>query len=110
MSSRGGLKGYVKFLDKSREPIVDNVIFFKGSNENISVECAIQWNKSYYENFLVFTNNIPQRDGGTHVAGFRSALTRTVNNAINNLGIQKKDKVSLNWRRCKGRSNLCPFS
>ena len=94
MSSRGGLKGYVKFLDKSREPIVDSY-FFKGSSENISVECAIQWNKSYYENFLVFTNNIPQRDGGTHVAGFRSALTRTVNNAINNLGIQKKDKVSL---------------
>ena len=95
LSSRGGLKAYVKFLDKSRESIVDNVIFFKSSNDNISVECAIQWNKSYYEHFLVFTNNIPQRDGGTHVAGFRSALTRTVNNAINSLGIQKKDKVSL---------------
>ena len=95
LSSRGGLKGYVKFLDKSREAIVSDVIFFKSSNDNISVECAIQWNKSYYENFLVFTNNIPQRDGGTHVAGFRSALTRTVNTAINNLGIQKKDKISL---------------
>ena len=82
-------------MDKSREPIVDDVIFFKSSNDNISVECAIQWNKSYYENFLVFTNNIPQRDGGTHVAGFSSALTRTVNTAINNLGIQKKDKISL---------------
>ena len=82
LSSRGGLKGYVKFLDKSREAIVDDIIFFQGSNENISVECAIQWNKSYYEHFLVFTNNIPQKDGGTHVAGFRSALTRTVNNAI----------------------------
>ena len=81
LSSRGGLKGYVKFLDKSREAIVSDVIFFKSSNDNISVECAIQWNKSYYENFLVFTNNIPQRDGGTHVAGFRSALTRTVNTA-----------------------------
>ncbi len=53
LSSRGGLKGYVKFLDKSREAIVEDVIFFKGSNENISIECAIQWNKSYYENFLV---------------------------------------------------------
>ena len=95
LSSRGGLKGYVKFLDKSREAIVDNTIFFQGSNENISVECAIQWNKSYYENFLVFTNNIPQKDGGTHVAGFRSALTRTVNNAISNIGMQKKDKVNL---------------
>ena len=95
LSSRGGLKGYVKFLDKSREAIVADVIFFKGNSENISIECAIQWNKSYYENFLVFTNNIPQRDGGTHVAGFRSALTRTVNNAINSLGMQKKDKVSL---------------
>ena len=95
LSSRGGLKGYVKFLDKSREAIVADVIFFKGNSENISIECAIQWNKSYYENFLVFTNNIPQRDGGTHFAGFRSALTRTVNNAINSLGMQKKDKVSL---------------
>ena len=95
LSSRGGLKGYVKFLDKSREAIVDDIIFFQGSNENISVECAIQWNKSYYEHFLVFTNNIPQKDGGTHVAGFRSALTRTVNNAISNIGMQKKDKVNL---------------
>ena len=95
LSSRGGLKGYVKFLDKSREAIVEDVIFFKGSNDDISVECAIQWNKSYYEHFLVFTNNIPQRDGGTHVAGFRSALTRTVNTAITNIGLQKKDKVSL---------------
>ena len=95
LSSRGGLKGYVKFLDKSREAIVDDIIFFQSSNENISVECAIQWNKSYYEHFLVFTNNIPQKDGGTHVAGFRSALTRTVNNAISNIGMQKKDKVNL---------------
>ena len=59
------MKGYVKFLDKSREAIVADVIFFKGNSENISIECAIQWNKSYYEHFLVFTNNIPQRDGGT---------------------------------------------
>ena len=90
LSSRGGLKAYVKFLDKSRESIISDTIFFKGSAENIQLEMAIQWNKNYHENCLVFTNNIPQRDGGTHLAGFRSALTRTVNNAINNLGLQKK--------------------
>ena len=88
LSSRGGLKAYVKFLDKSREPIINDTIFFKGTSDDIQLEMAIQWNKSYHENCLVFTNNIPQRDGGTHLAGFRSALTRTVNNAINNLGLQ----------------------
>ena len=93
LSSRGGLKAYVKFLDKSRESIIDDTIFFKGVSDEIQLEMAIQWNKSYHENCLVFTNNIPQRDGGTHLAGFRSALTRTVNSAINNLGLQKrKDK------------------
>ena len=95
LSSRGGLKAYVKFLDKSRESIISDTIFFKGSAENIQLEMAIQWNKNYHENCLVFTNNIPQRDGGTHLAGFRSALTRTVNNAINNLGLQKKEKINL---------------
>ena len=95
LSSRGGLKAYVKFLDKSRESIINDTIFFKGSSDDIQLEMAIQWNKSYHENCLVFTNNIPQRDGGTHLAGFRSALTRTVNNAINNLGLQKKEKINL---------------
>ncbi len=95
LSSRGGLKGYVKFLDKSKESINSEVISFKGIASDIQVEMALQWNKSYHENCLVFTNNIPQRDGGTHLAGFRSALTRTINNASNNLGLQKKDKISL---------------
>jgi DNA gyrase subunit B len=95
LSSRGGLKAYVSFLDKSRESIIKDVVFFKGSVENINLELALQWNKSYYEHCLVFTNNIPQRDGGTHLAGFRSALTRTVNAAINNSGFSKKDKISL---------------
>ena len=95
LSSRGGLKAYLKFLDKSREPVINDTIFFKGVSDNIQLEMAIQWNKSYHENCLVFTNNIPQRDGGTHLAGFRSALTRTVNNAINNLGLQKKEKINL---------------
>ena len=95
LSSRGGLKAYISFLDKSRESVIKDAIFFKGSSDNINVELALQWNKSYYEHCLVFTNNIPQRDGGTHLAGFGSALTRTVNTAVNNLGLQKKEKVSL---------------
>tara|TARA_B100000579_G_C22837490_1_gene859632 strand:+ start:143 stop:2584 length:2442 start_codon:yes stop_codon:yes gene_type:complete len=95
LSSRGGLKGYVKYLDKSRESIINDVISFKGKSDNIVVELALQWNKSYHEHCLVFTNNIPQGDGGTHLAGFRSALTRTVNNAINNLGLGKKEKINL---------------
>ncbi len=95
LSSRGGLKAYVKFLDKSKEPIINDVISFKGSSENIFVEMSVLWNKSYHENCLVFTNNIPQSDGGTHLAGFRSALTRTINTAVNNSGLQKKEKINL---------------
>ena len=95
LSSRGGLKGYVKYLDKSKENIISEVISFKGDANDVHVEMALQWNKSYHENCLVFTNNIPQRDGGTHLAGFRSALTRTINTASNNLGLNKKDKISL---------------
>ena len=95
LSSRGGLKGYVKYLDKSKESIISEVISVKGDANEIQVEMALQWNKSYHENCLVFTNNIPQRDGGTHLAGFRSALTRTINTASNNLGLQKKEKINL---------------
>ncbi len=95
LSSRGGLKGYVKYLDKSKESIISEVISVKGDANEINVELALQWNKSYHENCLVFTNNIPQRDGGTHLAGFRSALTRTINTASNNLGLQKKEKINL---------------
>ncbi len=95
LSSRGGLKGYVRYLDKSKESINSEIISLKGTTNDTQVEMALQWNKSYHENCLVFTNNIPQRDGGTHLAGFRSALTRTINTASNNLGLQKKDKISL---------------
>ena len=95
LSSRGGLKGYVKYLDKSKESIISEVISVNGDANEIHVEMALQWNKSYHENCLVFTNNIPQRDGGTHLAGFRSALTRTINTASNNLGLQKKEKINL---------------
>ena len=95
LSSRGGLKGYVKFLDKSKESIISDIISVSGNSNDIHVEMALQWNKSYHENCMVFTNNIPQRDGGTHLAGFRSALTRTINTASTNMGLQKKDKINL---------------
>ena len=95
LSSRGGLKGYVKFLDKSKTSVISEPIFAKGSNEDVKVELSLQWNNGYHENCLVFTNNIPQRDGGTHLAGFRAALTRTINSVVSQSGIQKKEKINL---------------
>ena len=95
LSSRGGLKGYIKFLDKSKNAVISEPIFAKGSNEDIKVELSLQWNNGYHENCLVFTNNIPQRDGGTHLAGFRAALTRTINSVASQSGIQKKEKINL---------------
>ena len=95
LSSRGGLKGYVEFLDKSKQSIISEVISVNGKVDDISVEMSLQWNSSYHENCLIFTNNIPQRDGGTHLAGFRAALTRTINNVSYETGRQKKEKINL---------------
>ena len=95
LSSRGGLKGYVQFLDKSKQAIISDTIFIKGESEDIKVELALQWNNSFHENCLIFTNNIPQKDGGTHLAGFRAALTRTINSVSSLNGIQKKEKINL---------------
>ena len=100
LSSRGGLKAYVKFLDKSREPIIGDTIFCKGASDDIQLEMAIQWNKSYHENCLVFTNNIPQRDGGTHLLGFRSALTRVINKYSNERN-NKKNRITLSGEDIK---------
>ena len=93
LSSRGGLKGYVEFLDKSKQSIISEVISVSGKVDDISVEMSLQWNSSYHENCLIFTNNIPQRDGGTHLAGFRVALTRTINNKHMKLVGKKKKKL-----------------
>ncbi len=79
----GGINEYVQFINKGKNTIIANPIFFSASKNNVSVECSLQWTDSYHENTLCFTNNIIQRDGGTHLAGFRGALTRSIVNYIN---------------------------
>ncbi|MEP1201704.1 DNA topoisomerase (ATP-hydrolyzing) subunit B [Tateyamaria sp.] len=90
----GGVKEFVKYLDRSKASVMPEPIFITGEKDDIGVEVAMWWNDSYHENVLPFTNNIPQRDGGTHMAGFRGALTRTINNYAQTSGIAKKEKVS----------------
>ena len=90
----GGVKEFVKYLDRSKTSALPEPIFMSGERDDIGVEVAMWWNDSYHENVLPFTNNIPQRDGGAHLAGFRGALTRTINNYAQSSGIAKKEKVS----------------
>jgi DNA gyrase subunit B len=91
----GGVEAFVRYLDRSKTPLISNPISILGERDGITVEVAMWWNDSYHENVLAFTNNIPQRDGGTHLAGFRGALTRTINNYAGTSGIAKKEKVTL---------------
>ncbi|MDO7631938.1 MAG: ATP-binding protein, partial [Loktanella sp.] len=90
----GGVKEFVKYLDRSKTAVMDEPIYVVGERDDIGVEVAMWWNDSYNEMVLPFTNNIPQRDGGTHMAGFRGALTRTINNYAQSSGIAKKEKIS----------------
>jgi len=91
----GGTSAFVRYLDRSKQPAFAEPVMIKGEKDGIGVEVALWWNDSYHENTLCFTNNIPQRDGGTHQAGFRAALSRVVNKYAEESGATKKEKVTL---------------
>ncbi|GAA0467994.1 DNA topoisomerase (ATP-hydrolyzing) subunit B [Parasphingorhabdus litoris] len=91
----GGIAAFVQYLDRNKTALVADPIAISGTRDDVTIDVALEWNDSYYENVLCFTNNIPQRDGGTHLAAFRSALTRTLNNYAESSGALKKEKVKL---------------
>ncbi len=97
----GGIGEFVRYLDRAKKPLVDAPITFSAEKDGITVEVAMWWNDSYHENVLCFTNNIPQRDGGTHLAGFRGGLTRQVTGYGEKSGITKKEKITLTGDDCR---------
>ncbi|MBS0272844.1 MAG: DNA topoisomerase (ATP-hydrolyzing) subunit B [Proteobacteria bacterium] len=97
----GGLAEFVRYLDRAKTSLIPAPIMIASEREGVTVEVAMTWNDSYHESMLCFTNNIPQRDGGTHLAGFRAALTRVVTKYAEDSGIQKKEKVALTGDDCR---------
>ncbi len=91
----GGVSAFVKYVDRSRRPLLEQPIMLKGEKDGITAEVSLWWNDSWDEHMLIFTNNIPQRDGGTHLAGFRAALTRLIVKYADDTGISKKEKISI---------------
>jgi DNA gyrase subunit B len=91
----GGIAAFVRYLDRTKTALIPDPISVTGQRDDVGIEVALEWNDSYYEQVLAFTNNIPQRDGGTHLAAFRAALTRTLNNYADKSGMMKREKVSL---------------
>jgi DNA gyrase subunit B len=100
---QGGLEAFVRYLDRTKQPLISRPVLVGKPQDDgqIGVEVALWWNDSYHENVLCFTNNIPQRDGGTHLAGFRGALTRQVTNYAESSGVTKKEKVELTGDDCR---------
>ncbi len=101
MAYDGGLKVFVAYLDRTKEALIAEPVMIDVERDGIGVEAALWWNNSYHENVLCFTNNIPQRDGGTHLAGFRGALTRQVNGYADSSGIARREKVTLTGDDCR---------
>ncbi|NRG16588.1 DNA topoisomerase (ATP-hydrolyzing) subunit B [Rhizobiales bacterium] len=97
----GGLEAFVRYLDRVKHPLIEKPITMRQERDGITVEVAMWWNDSYHEQVLCFTNNIPQRDGGTHLAGFRGALTRQITGYADTSGLLKKEKVSLSGEDCR---------
>jgi DNA gyrase subunit B len=101
LNYEGGVEAFVKYLDRNKSPLIPAPIMIRAEREGITVECALTWNDGYHESVLCFTNNIPQRDGGTHLAGFRGALTRQITTYAETIGSSRKEKVTLTGDDCR---------
>src|ERR1700756_44660 len=101
MRYEGGVEAFVKYLDRNKTPLVPQPIVIKSERDGVTIDCALWWNDGYHETVLCFTNNIPQRDGGTHLAGFRGALTRQITGYADSAGGARKEKVALTGDDCR---------
>ena len=101
MRYEGGVEAFVKYLDRNKKPLIAAPVMIKGERESIAIECALWWNDGYHEAVHCFTNTIPQRDGGTHLAAFRGALTRQVISYADKGGVAQKERVALTGEDCR---------